>query len=399
VSPQVHTPASLEQLQEIVAGADQIRVAGTGHSFNACCESEHILSLEAMPKTVSVHERSSTATVSGALTYAEVAAALCNADVALHNLASLPHISVAGAIATATHGSGDRFGNLATAVSGLEIVRSDGEIVIALRGAEDFDGLVVGLGSVGVVTHVTLDVEPDYAVRQDVFTDLSWDVFLERFDDVMGAGDSVSAFTTWAGPIDQIWVKRRVSHGIAAAPDLFGARPATRDLHPIATLDAANCTEQLGVAGRWCDRLPHFRTGFMPSSADELQSEFFVDRSAAADAISAVRALGGTLRPLLLVSEIRTIAADRLWMSPQYGRDSVGIHFTWRNVPAVHDVVLRIEDALASFDARPHWGKLYSTGNASSYPRLADFVGLLDRFDPRGAFWNDWLVSALQPRL
>jgi hypothetical protein len=263
--------------------------------------------------------------------YGDLAQALAVEGLALHNLASLPHISVAGAVATATHGSGDANGNLATAVAGLELVTSSGELLTVARGAEDFNGLVVGLGSLGAVTRVTLDVEPAYEVRQRVFEGLAWDALDANFDAVMMSGYSVSLFTRWGTEVDQVWVKARVSDEFEAErAELFGARAATVERHPILGIDPLNCTSQLGVPGRWSDRLPHFRMGFTPSSGDELQSEFFVPRERAVEAIGAVRQLADTIRPVLQVSEIRTIAADDLWMSPQYGRDSVGIHFTWR---------------------------------------------------------------------
>ena len=335
------------------------------------------------------------------MTYGELAGVLAGAGLALHNLASLPHISVAGAVATATHGSGDASGNLATAVAGLELVTSDGTLVSAARGDPDFDGLVVGLGALGAVTRVTLDVEPAYEVRQRVFEGLAWDALSAHFDEITASGDSVSVFTRWGADVDQVWVKRRVADGAEAVrPDLFGARAATVDRHPILGLDPVNCTPQLGRPGPWSDRLPHFRLGFTPSSGDELQSEFLIPREHAVAAIAAVRALADRIRPVLQVSEIRTVAADRLWMSPQYGRDSIGIHFTWALEPEpVARVLADVEAALAPFAARPHWGKLFLAGAASiadRYERLPDFVRLAERLDPRGAFRNRWFDARVR---
>jgi xylitol oxidase len=311
-------------------------------------------------------------------------------------LASLPHIAVAGAISTATHGSGDRNGNLGTAVAALEIVRSDGSLLRAARGDRDFDGLVVGLGAVGVLTKVALDVEPSYAVRQRVFEGLGWDALFEHFDEITSSGYSVSAFTRWGETADQVWIKTRLSE--RCPPDeLFGAAPATEHRHPIPGLDPVHATPQLGNPGAWYERLPHFRMGFTPSSGEEIQSEYIVARRHGIRAIEAVRELSNTIRPLIQISEIRTIAADALWMSPQYGQDSVAIHFTWRREPrAVTRALERIEGVLAPLDARPHWGKLF-TADASTighlYQRRADFARLLERIDPRGAFRNDWLEA------
>jgi xylitol oxidase len=318
--------------------------------------------------------------------------------VALHNLASLPHISVAGAVATATHGSGDTNGNLATAVAGLELVTSGGEIIEASRGEPDFDGLVVGLGALGAVTRITLDVEPAYEVRQRVFEGLSWEALFEHFDEITSYGYSVSVFTRWGETIDQVWVKSRVTDEPEQVEgNLFGAVAAEVDRHPILELDATNCTPQLGRPALWSDRLPHFRMGFTPSSGEELHSEYLLPRRYAVEAIEAVRTLADRTQPILQVSEIREVASDRLWMSMNYGEDTVGIHFTWKpERDAVEDVLVQLEAALVPFEARPHWGKLFNADAAAIaplYERMSDFNRLVERLDPRGAFSNSWLKA------
>ncbi len=383
-------------MQEIVASAPAVRVLGSRHSFNDIADSAELISLEDMPVEVAVDGATKTVSCNAATKYGELVETLSAEGVALHNLASLPHISVAGAVATATHGSGDANGNLATAVKGLELVTSEGEIVEATRGDPDFDGLVVGLGALGVVTRVTLDVEPAYEVRQRVFEGLSWEALFERFDEITSRGYSVSVFTSWGEDAGQVWVKSRVTEEPEQVEgDLFGAVPATVDRHPIFGLDAAPCTPQLGRPGRWSDRLPHFRMGFTPSSGEELQAEYLLPRRYAVEAIVAVRALADGIRPILQVSEIRTVAADRLWMSTAYGEDTVGIHFTWMpEREAVGEMLVRVEAALAPFAARPHWGKLFDAEAAAItplYERMPDFVRLAERLDPREAFRNSWL--------
>jgi alditol oxidase len=400
----LHRPSTLEQLQEVVAGAPQIRVLGSRHSFTGIADSAELVSLRELPADVAVDHDAGTVTCPAGLTYGELAQALEREGVALANLASLPHISVAGAVATATHGSGDGNGNLATAVAGLELVTSSGELRQASRGDPDFDGLVVGLGALGAVTRLTLDVEPAYQVRQRVFEGLAWDALHEHFDEITAAGYSVSVFTRWGEAVDQVWVKRRVTGDPEPVEDdLFGAAAATVDRHPIIELDPVNCTPQLGVPGRWSDRLPHFRMGFTPSSGAELQSEYLVPRGHAAAAIAAVHALADLVRPVLQVSEVRTVAADRLWMSPQYGQDTIAIHFTWHPDPAgVEGALTELEAALAPCQARPHWGKVFladAAAIAPLYERLPDFRRLADRLDPRGAFRNPWLTDrVLGPR-
>ncbi|MBA3425091.1 MAG: FAD-binding protein [Rubrobacter sp.] len=394
----LHRPSTIEQVREIVANAPGVRVLGSRHSFNDIADSLELITLEAMPADVVVNRAASTVSFNAALKYGELVETLSAEGVALHNLASLPHISVAGAVATATHGSGDTNGNLATAVAGLELVTSDGEIIEASRGESDFDGLVVGLGALGAVTRITLDVEPAYEVRQRVFEGLSWEALSEHFDEIISCGYGASVFTRWGETAEQVWVKSRVrDEPERVEGDLFGAVAAAVDRHPILGLDASSCTPQLGRPGLWSDRLPHFRMGFTPSSGEELQSEYLIPRRYAVEAIEVVRALADKIRPILQVCEIRAVAADRLWMSMNYGEDSVGIHFTWKpEQDAVEDMLAQLETALVPFEARPHWGKLFvadAAALAPLYERLPDFVRLVERLDPRGTFSNSWLKA------
>jgi alditol oxidase len=362
-------------------------VLGSLHSFNAIVDADELVSRRALPAELAVDADS--VSFGAGLTYGELAVELDRRGLALHNLASLPHISVAGAIATATHGSGDANGNLATAVRALELMTSDGEVRRLQRGDADFEGAVVHLGALGVVTRITLDVEPAFELRQRVFEGLSWDALEEHFDAVTAAGYSVSVVTRFGTTLDSVWVK-----SVDDVPELFDARPATAERHVILGLDPASTTPQLGVPGPWWERLPHFRMGFQPSNGEEIQSEYLLPREQALDAIAALRALGDRLRPVLQVCEIRTIAADRLWMSPMYARDTVAFHFTWvRDQAAVEAALVHVEAAL---DARPHPGKLFL--RAQRLPRADDFRALAERYDPRGAFRDDWLTTALGPR-
>lgn len=391
----IHRPTQVDQVRRIVADAPRIRVLGSRHSFNDIADADELLSLEGLPADVVIDQEGGTVSFSGALRYGDLAEVLHHQGVALANLASLPHISVVGAVATATHGSGVANGNLATSVADIELVTSTGDVVTARRGDDDFDGMVVGLGALGAVTRLTLDIEPTYQVRQRVYEGLAWDALYDNLDAIGGEGYSVSVFTRWGDTTDQVWVKSRVTDGPEQVrTDLFGAVAATVDRHPILGLDPVNCSPQLGVAGRWSDRLPHFRMGFTPSSGEELQSEFLVPRAHAVDAIRAVYALTDLVTPVLLVSELRMVAADRLWMSPQHGIDTLAIHFTWEPDPAnVDRALIAVEAALAPMGARPHWGKLFHATAAELaplYDRRDDFVALADRLDPRGAFRNAW---------
>ena len=397
----LHRPTTLEQLQEVVATAPRIRVLGSRHSFTGIADSAELVSLEAVHAAASplagieVDLEAGTVSLGGGVRYGELAEVLRDAGAALHNLASLPHISVAGAVATATHGSGVSNGNLATAVAALEMVTSSGEVVRASRGDADFDGMVVGLGALGAVTRLTLDVEPAFEVEQRVFEGLAWDALSEHFDEIMACGYSVSLFTLWGDDVDMVWVKARTDRGGAPDGDLFGAVPARVDRNPVIGLDPTPCTPQLGRPGLWSDRLPHFRMGFTPSAGDELQSEYLLPSGSAVVALEAVRSLAERIRPLLLACEVRTVAADRLWMSTAYDQDSVALHFTWKPAAAaVADVLVDLERVLSPFAARPHWGKVFRADAAAIaplYERHADFVRLTEQLDPRGAFRNAWL--------
>ena len=396
----VHAPRALSELQEILCTVPRVRVVGARHSFTDIADSAELVTLDRMATEMVVDRDAMTVSFSGGVGYGELARVLERQGLALGNLASLPHTTVAGAVSTATHGSGDHNGNLATSVAALDIVTSTGDLVRAARGDPDFDGLVVGLGAVGAVVRISLDIAPAYQVRQRVFERLRWEALFEHFDAITSSGYSVSVFTRWGETTDQVWVKSRVDNDTEVPErQLFGAGPATEHKHPIDGLDPVNCTPQLGATGPWFDRLPHFRMDFMPSSGAEIQSEYIVPRRHAVAAIEAVLGIRTTIQPLTQVSEIRTIAADSLWMSPQYGQDTVAIHFTWKpEQEAVERALVELERALAPFQARPHWGKLFRA-NAETigplYERVGDFVALLGRLDPRRAFRNDWLEERI----
>jgi alditol oxidase len=399
----LHRPTTLEQLQEIVSAAPSVHVLGSRHSFNGIADAADLISLEvlhteeALPAGVVVDRDAQTVSFGAGLKYGELVDRLGDEGMALHNLASLPHISVAGAVATATHGSGVRNGNLATAVAAVELVTSSGEVLRIARGDADFDGVVVGLGALGVVTRLTLDVEPAFDVRQRVFEGLTFQALCEHFDEIVSCGYSVSVFTHWEDTVDQVWVKSRVDEPDLVDDDLFGATPATVDRHVIRGLDPTPCTPQLGRPGPWSDRLPHFRMGFTPSAGEELQAEYVLPRHHAVEAIQSVRALADRIQPLLLVCELRAVAADRMWMSMNHEQESVALHFTWKpEQERVERVLVELEGTLSRFGARPHWGKLFAARAAEVAPlygRHADFVRLVERLDPREAFRNEWLEA------
>ena len=397
----LHSPESVAQIQEIVTRSRKLRALGTRHSFNAIADTpEDLVSVERLDKILSLDRARRTVTVEAGIRYGTLCRYLHEEGFAVHNLASLPHISVAGACATATHGSGDKNGNLATSVSGLELVTGAGEILTLTRerNGERFAGAVVNLGGLGIVTKLTLNVEPAFTMRQDVYENLTLAQLEAHFDEIEGSAYSVSLFTDWREPkFTQVWRKSRVEAGtnFIAEPKWFGATLAPRPFHPIADVSPVNCTEQMGVPGPWFERLPHFRMDFMPSCGEELQAEYIVPRPNALAALNAVAEIREQIAPLLLISEIRTVAADDLWMSPCYGQPGVCIHFTLQpDWPAVKNLLPKIEECLAPFAARPHWGKLFTTPPErvrSLYPKRPDFQRLLQTCDPEGKFRNAFL--------
>ncbi len=401
----IYYPETVEQVQELVEKVAKVRALGSRHSFNGIADSpDTLISLQNMPANISFDPENRKVTVAGGVKYGELGKAMHARGFALHNLASLPHISVAGACATATHGSGVQNGNLATGVSALEIITANGELktLSKERDGEGFHGAVVGLGALGIVTKLTLDMEPTFDVRQDVYENLPFSQLETHFDEIISSAYSVSLFTDWRDEnFDQVWLKSRISDGFDYddKQSFFGASPATSPIHPIRNEPAESCSQQLGVPGPWHERLPHFRMDFTPSSGEELQSEYFVPRELGLEAIRAVFSLSAQISPLLQISEVRTIAADSLWMSPCFRQDSLAIHFTWKkDWVSVEKLLPLMETSLAPFDARPHWAKLFTMPPRKLrplYTRLPDFSQLLLSLDPNQKFRNPFLESRL----
>lgn len=397
---QVLYPASVEEVQKIVKLRPHLKGLGTRHCFNTIADSKFaLLSTQKLNKLVSLDTKAHTVTVEGGIKYGELAPLLDAQGFALHNLASLPHISVAGSCTTATHGSGVKNGNLATAVRALEIVLADGSIVHLSKDADEkkLHAAVVGLGALGILTKITLAVEPTYQMRQHVFLKLPMTELKDHFDAIVSAGYSVSLFTDWQSEsINEVWIKSRTG----TDPDhrqaeFYGAKAATKNLHPIYAHPAESCTAQMGVPGPWYERLPHFKMGFTPSSGQELQTEYFMAHTHAVEAIQAVARLKKEIGPHLLISEIRTIAADELLMSPCYHQNSVAIHFTWKpDWESVRKVLPLIERELAPFHARPHWAKMFTISPqvlATRYENMEQFRAVIAEYDVHGKFRNDFL--------
>ncbi|WP_433953374.1 D-arabinono-1,4-lactone oxidase [Curtobacterium flaccumfaciens] len=381
-------PSSIDEAAQVVADTDRVHGLGTRHSFNDVADTPGtLLDLTGIPTDLVVDAEHRTVTLGAGTRYGDVAADIDRAGFALHNTGSLPHISVGGAVATGTHGSGTTLGSLATAVRAFEVLGPDGSARTIDRTDPAFDGAVLHLGLLGIVTRVTLDVEPAYRMRQDVYGAIPWDTFTANVAEVHATAYSVCAYTVFGDAITEVLVKSRVPEGAEDVPvpgTLAGAHrlPGTPgDDHR---------TARDGSVGPWWDRLPHFPIGSVPSHGSEVQSEHFVPLRHAAAALDALRGLADRIQPHLHVCELRTMAADDLWLSPTQGEDVLCIAFTWKKHPTeVAALLPDLEARLAAFDGRPHWGKMSSLDHAAIaglYPRLADFRDLVARADPERTF-------------
>ncbi|MFF8764455.1 FAD-binding protein [Nocardiopsis dassonvillei] len=399
-SPRVHRPRTLDELRRVVRDSPRIRALGSGHSFNLVADSDaDLVRLDGLPAEAEIDPEGRTVTVTAGTRYAELVTALHGRGFALANLASLPHISVAGSCATGTHGSGDGQRCLSAAVRAVQLLGPDGDLGWLSRDAdpEVLPGAVVALGALGVVTRLSLEIEPAFTMTQRVRVGVALDEVAEHVDDVFGAAYSVSLFTDWLGE-GSVWLKQRTDRPEGA---WRGGRPASGPVHPVPGMPPEPSTEQMGAVGPWHERLPHFRPELEPSAGRELQSEFYVPREAAGAAFAALRGIGHLLAPALYVAEVRTVRADDLWLSPAHGRDCATFHFTWLPDPrAVAPVLAAVEERLLPLGARPHWGKLTAMDPAditARYERAADFERLARALDPGGKFRNAF-TDALFPR-
>ena len=400
----VHFPTSVEAVVELVQKLSTLRALGSQHSFNKVADSKHnLMSLREMKKIVSLDKTAQTVTVEAGVRYGDICEYLHENGFALHNLASLPHISIAGACATSTHGSGLKNGALAVGIKAVEMVKADGNIIQLDRekDGEEFNGAVVGLGALGIVTKLTLDLQPTFQMEQLVYRNLPMNALEENFETIMSSGYSVSLFTTWENKnVNQVWIKSKIDNPAkVSGSDFFGAQIADRHMHPLDDHSAESCTDQMGIAGPWFERLPHFKMGFTPSSGEELQAEYFVPLENGYQAMVNIEKLNKQITPHLFVSEIRTISADNYWMSPFYKKPCVAIHFTFKpEWEAIQKLLPEIESALGPFHARPHWGKLFTMTPSvlqSRIDKLNDFKDLISEYDPKGKLRNEFIQHNL----
>lgn len=387
----------LSNIRSNVAEGVTVRCVGSRHSFTGIADADVLLDLSAMPERFDVVPDRQSIVVHGAMTYARLAELLQPLDLAVANLASLPHLTIAGATATGTHGSGDRNGNLATSIHALEVATSTGELRRITRDHADFAATPISIGALGAVVSVELAVEPAFQVEQKVHTEVSLSRVIDSFDDLFASAYSVSVFTDWLTRSD-LWTKQRMDESPPAHAELHAGILATEALHPVPGEDASACTNQ-SAPGPWSQRLPHFRSDAVPSVGAEVQSEFFVDRAHGPDVIRALQALGPQIEPILMTSEIRTVRGDDLWLSAQYERDRCAFHFTWHHdVPAAFEATRWIVDALAPFEPVPHWGKVFDPNQFDLprlFPRMHEAFAVFAQWDPIGAFTNHWMQETI----
>lgn len=382
-------PESVGDLQEVIRDASTARAIGQGHSFSDIADTNGVLISTRHLNTVEMSADG--VRVGAGVAYGDLVRLLGSNGRTLANLASLPHVSVAGAVATATHGSGTMNPSLASAVRSLQIVTADGALLEVDRTDPRFLGATVGLGALGVISALTLETVEEFEIAQWVFENVPWDDAGRSLNELLSLGYSTSLFLTWIGTaVEQLWVKAAAR---APLPDSIPGDPARKPRHPVPGGDPAQCTQQLGTPGPAGERLPHFRFDGVPSVGNELQSEWAVDRTCAGDVFQVLRDLGEEIASSLYISEIRAVAADRFWLSPFYGRDAVTFHFTWRQTKATLVAIERVEQALRPYRARPHWGKLSNLAGEELrglYPCFDEFSQLRGELDPHGKFANSW---------
>lgn len=391
-------PSSLQELQEVIRENERIRVRGTAHCFNQIADTSAVsVNLSHMPEVIEIDGRVPSVTVSAGMTFGQLAPRLNQEGWALSNLASLPHISIAGSVATGTHGSGITNQNLANQILSLHVVLEDGTLKKISKGEELFDPLVVGLGLGVVVYKYEMKIEKTFNIRQVIYEEISRIELQRDFDSIMSSAYSVSYFTDWSNlGRGNLWCKFRASEII---PDsIAGSKKANQKYHPIPSFNPEACTDQLEIPGPWHERLPHFKLEFTPSAGDEIQSEFFLDIKDASDAISALEKIASEIYPLLWISEIRTIAADNLWLSGSYHRTTAAIHFTWKRSDAIYPLIKKIETLLSQFAYRPHWGKAFFARPdylKRVFPQVDEFKKVIMGLDPSQKFSNSFTRDKL----
>lgn len=394
---EVVKPKTISELAEMVR-VNKVRPVGTLHSFSPIAKGEGLLMSTAnLAIKPELDSDRSVVRFGAAMRFGELALFLEQNGFALRNMGSLPHISVAGAAATGTHGSGDKNQILSSSLTSFSYLNHEGELIKVEKQDPLFEAFRLGLGAYGIWVEAELSIVPSFQIRQDIFLEIPWSYFLEDPSRLTSAGYSVSLFGKWGtSTISQTWVKSEVEDPRAGVP-IAAIAPEQNSKRELADGVGDNLTEQGGKPGPWLHRLPHFRLDASPSAGNEIQTEYFFTRDKIAHAIEAVHSVAGKINPVLIISEIRSIAQDDAWLSPMRRGDSIALHFTWKNEPELVDIAVQeLEKVLAPMEPIPHWGKVHHFTQSDlerAHPMLSKAREQFENADPSGKFSSDYLRS------
>lgn len=396
-------------VRDVRARRGRLRVSGARHSWSAIAASDDVqVELRAMTRVLRVDREARTITVQGGCTLAAINAALARRGLALPILGSIAEQSVSGAIATGTHGSSLRHGNLSSLVRHVRLVDGRGQVLDLAGDDPRLPAARVHLGALGVITEVTLTADPAYAL-EETCTRLPLDAAADQLDALAAAHEYVKLW--WLPPCEEVAVfaLRRVPLG----PRRPWARyawdvTASSTVFPALLAYAALAPSRIPAINRLVDRL-HFRAGVRAGRSDEVflvpapprhrETELAFPAARAGEALRALRDLiVATGARLDFLSELRFVRGDDAWMSPAHGRDTCQLGVYGTHSPDVPRAFAAFRELGRAWDARPHWGKEMQTTPTELrrlYPRADDFIALARELDPDGVFRNAFLDAAL----
>jgi FAD-linked oxidoreductase len=405
-------PTGAADIAELVGAAraagDTVRAVGAGHSFTGAAATDGIrLELPTDGGPVSIDGAARQVTVPAGMPLHRLNALLAAAGLAMPNLGDIDRQTVAGAISTGTHGTGGRLGGLATFVSGLELVTGTGETVRCSADSDPdlFDAARVSVGALGVLTEVTLSCVDAFTLRADE-RPLPLAEVLSTLDELVAANDHFEFY--WFPYTGRALVKRnnRVTDGSARplprwrgflddellSNSVFGAvcRLARRAPRLVPTINGVSAR----ALGARTYTAPSHEVFCTPRRVRFVEMEYAVPRAALPAAFAGLRrAVERCGTPVVFPVEVRVAAADGVWLSTSYGRDSayVAVH-QYAGMP-YEPYFREVEAVMRDLDGRPHWGKLHTRNAASldaAYPRFGDFLAVRDRLDPDRVFVNDY---------
>jgi len=410
-----HWPRSTDEIADAITAAAKddlpVRALGSGHSFTAAAAtSGAALDLSGWTGIVAADLDSGLVTVRSGTTIRELNAALEMLGLAMANLGDIDAQTVSGAISTGTHGTGARLGGIATQVTGIELVTADGSVVSCSADARPdlFSAARVSLGALGVISTITLQCTPAFALAADE-RPMPLDEVLGRFGELAADNDHFEFYWFPYGKNALVKRNNRVAGGNAAPGAMpnwrrfleyevmenaaFGAlcrtgRAVPATIKPLNRLAAATLSKRSYSA-------PSHQVFVTPRRVRFVESEYAVPREALLDVLGELRAgVPRLAHPVMFPVEVRIAAADDVWLSTAYGRDSayVAIH---QYVGLPYQEYFQLFESVASAaGGRPHWGKMHTRDAAyltGAYPRFADFLRVRDETDPGRLFANRYL--------